>query len=381
MNARRILLLGVTAWVLGNTPAHAHFLFIRIGPMAEAGRTAEVYFSEQAEAGDPRLIDKIAHTKLWVQDQPGEFRTLQVSKGADRLRANLPPSGSVVVVGVCEYGVLARPKQVPFLLRYYPKAMAGRPTELNLMQPRNELPLEIVATLEADRIQLVALRDGKPEPAAVFHTVDSDLANEEVKAGPDGRATWTPPSPGRYSVYVQQNTKASGEVGGKRYEEIREFATLAFEWPLERTGPDAEAVLLFEDALATRAQWQVFPGFSASITGDLDGRAFSGKVTIDAEGDVQLESDDDASKSWLAGQLESIAMHRRAESHEGPKPVLRFAFEAEEHPLGRLLLFEGGRFASSYRIKDRQITVVNRHVGKTNMTITTLDNERSERAS
>jgi hypothetical protein len=107
----------------------------------------------------------------------------------------------------------------------------------------------------------------------------------------------------------------------------------------------------------------------------VDGRAFNGKVTIDANGDVQLESDDAASKPWLAGQLESIAMHRRAEAHEGSKPVLRFAFEADEHPLGRLLIFEGGRFASSYRIKDRQITVVNRHVGKTNMTITTLDNE------
>src|SRR5207244_444661 len=31
-----------------------------------AGRMAEVYFSEQAEAGDPRFILKIAHTQLWL---------------------------------------------------------------------------------------------------------------------------------------------------------------------------------------------------------------------------------------------------------------------------------------------------------------------------
>jgi hypothetical protein len=56
------------------------------------------------------------------------------------------------------------------------------------------------------------LRNGQPVPDVVFHTVDSDLQNEEVKAGADGKAAWTPPAPGRYSIYAQQNTKASGSV-------------------------------------------------------------------------------------------------------------------------------------------------------------------------
>src|SRR5262249_18418674 len=70
--------------------AHAHFLLIRVGPQAEAGRSAEVYFSEQAEAGDPRFIAKVAHTKLWVQTRPGEFHELRVQQAADRLKAALP---------------------------------------------------------------------------------------------------------------------------------------------------------------------------------------------------------------------------------------------------------------------------------------------------
>src|SRR5205085_12374254 len=49
----------------------------------------------------------------------------------------------------------------------------------------------------------------------------------------------------------------------------------------------------------------------------------------------------------------------------------------EDHPQGRLLVFEGGRFASSYRVKDKQIRVVNRHVGRSNMTILVLDNEKN----
>src|SRR5262249_42860468 len=120
--------------------ARAHFLFIRIGTQAEAGRAAEVYFSEQAEAGDPRFIAKVAHTQLWLQARPGEFRELVVRPGLDRLRAALPADRSLVVVGQCQYGVLARPKQTPFLLRYYPKAVAGVAEELNRMIPKREMP-------------------------------------------------------------------------------------------------------------------------------------------------------------------------------------------------------------------------------------------------
>ena len=54
--------------------------------------------------------------------------------------------------------------------------------------------------------------------------------------------------------------------------------------------------------------------------------------------------------------------------------MLRFADRREDHPLGRLLEFDGGHFASSYRVKGREITVVNRLIDGKNMTITVLDN-------
>jgi hypothetical protein len=41
-------------------------------------------------------------------------------------------------------------------------------------------------------------------------------------------------------------------------------------------------------------------------------------------------------------------------------------------------VFGGGEFASSYRVKDRQITVVNRALGRQNMTITVLDNQETD---
>lgn len=381
MSWKRWLLGLAMAFGFGAAEARAHFLFIKIGPMAEAGRSAEVYFSEQAEAGDPRFIDKVVQTKLWVQLKPGEFQPLEVRKAADRLRAALPGSGTAIVVGLCEYGVLARANETPFLLRYYPKAMAGSPAELNRLKPRAELAFEIVADVENDAIKLVALRNGKPMPSAVFHTVDSDLTGSEIKAGADGSALWKPPAEGRYSVYVRDTIKQAGENQGKHYDEIREFATLAFRWPLDPKGADPEAVALFEDALAARGQWKAFPGFKAEASGAVDGRPFAGTISVAADGSVEVKTDDPVARPWLQGQLESMAMHRIAES-EGTrgadaKPVLRFADDDDEHPLGRLLLFEGGRFASSYRIKDHQIMVVNRNIGPRNMTITVLDNDRN----
>jgi hypothetical protein len=381
MKLHRLLLLSAAVWGFG-AEAKAHFLFIRIGPPAEAGRSAEVYFSEQAQAGDPRFVEKVAGTKLWAQTAPGRFEPMEVRKGTDRLVAPLPGSGSVAVVGSCEYGVLARPKEVPFLLRYYPKAIAGRPEELNRMTPRREVPLEIMANLEGDRVRLVVLRRGKPVPGSVLHTVDADLTETTLTAGPDGAATWTPPAPGPYSIYTRDATRAAGEAGGKSYEEVREFATLAFSWPLGRQGADPEAVAMFEDALAARAQWKDFPGFSAQLAGETDGREFTGSVRFLADGSVEVQTDDPVARPWLEDQFESIAMHRRAEPSEGPsgartRPVLRFADERDDHPLGRLLTFEGGRFASSYRVKDRQIVVVNRRAGMRNMTITVLDNDRN----
>src|SRR5262249_18305418 len=104
----------------------------------------------------------------------------------------------------------------------------------------------------------------------------------------------------------------------------------------------------------------------------------------DAKGKVTF-SDTDPSReesvaSWVQERLESIVLHRMARPQaaaERPKPVLRFGESKDDHALGRLLIFDGGKFASSYRVKDKQIMVVNRHAGPGNMTITVLDNDRN----
>ena len=382
-----LCLLALIAFVLAlATQARAHFLFVKIKPFAESGQSAEVYFSEQAEAGDPKFIDKIANTELWLRTSPDSNKVplrLHSIKAADRLRAPLPlsPSGILSVFGVCEYGVLARPKQTPFLLRYYPKAVAGKPEELNQIQrvggafAKGAMPvlLEIMPTFESNHVRLVAYRLNTPIPNTLFSIVDSDLTTTELPAGPDGAALWTPPAPGSYSIYIKDVLKTPGEYQGKPYDEIRQFATLALTWPLDRHDADPDAVSLFKKALSARAAWPSFPGFSAQVSGTLDGRPYAGKVSVTPQGSVEAQVDDPVAAPWIKDQLSSIVMHRIPDSHP-TEPILRFADADDSHPLGRLLTFQGGRFASSYRIKNGQISVVNRHIGDQNMTITVLDN-------
>src|SRR5688572_1310362 len=128
---------------LASTSAQAHFLFIRIEPTSGGGTPqAHVFFSEQATAGDPQFVDKIAATKLWQAGAAGRFEPLVVNKVSDRLTAALKESAPGVVVGVCEYGVLTR--NVPFLLRYYPKAIVGDPRQSKPTAARKESAPEIV---------------------------------------------------------------------------------------------------------------------------------------------------------------------------------------------------------------------------------------------
>jgi hypothetical protein len=371
MLRKRSLVLALVSFFAVCTAARAHFLFIRIGEPAEAGRTVEVYFSEKAEAGDPRFIHKVAGAHLTLQTAAGKFQPLTVREGADRLRASLPAAGPVSVTGFLEYGVLKR--ETSFLLRYYPKALSGDAAALRTLRPDPHSALEIDARFDGDHVVLTLLRDGQPVPAAQFTTVDDDLVNEEVKADASGKVTWKPPSPGFYCIYAKSVLKTPGEWKGKSYSEIREFATIAFRWPLARTNADPDAVAAFQRALAARASWSEFPGFAAEISGSVDDRPFTGKATVAASGDVVVELDEGVVKHWVVDQLHSIVSHRLAAPKEGGPPTLRFADNNAAHPLGRLLTFDGGQFASSYRVLGDRITVVNRNLGRQNMTIAVLD--------
>lgn len=374
---RRAAVLSFVLSILFSQALSAHYLFIRISPVAEAGRFADVFFSEKAAAGDPRFIDKISQTtQLWLQTTPGKFDKLPVLEGEDRMRAHLPTNLPVSVIGVCEYGVLKR--EVSFLLRHYPKAVAGDPKLVNALQPRPDTPLEMTAQFSDAGITLAILDNGKPVPQAKLKTVDDQLHQLDLTTNSEGTVLWKPDTPGYYSVYGETVRKQAGEFDGKKYTEIREFATIAFRWPPLSTQADPQAVKLFTDALAARASWKEFPGFTAEVKGITNDRSFTGTIKLTSKGEITTEISDEVAEDWVKEQLASLVTHRlHKPPQEQTPPVLNFADQEVDHPLGRLLTFEGGKFASSYRIRDNQIWSVNRFSADTNTTIQVLDNTRN----
>jgi Protein of unknown function (DUF3386) len=380
MNLRRFLIPALLVWLFGAVEARAHFLFIKVGPVAEGGRWAEVYFSEFAEAGDPRYITKVAAgTTLRIQKKPGQVEPLNALMARDRLRAIVPSTEPMIVYADCVYGVLDRTP--PFLLRHYAKGIAGTAEEINAFEPEVGTPLEISAKIvgEGKAIQLTALKERTPAPLIEFTTIDAQLNNTTIKANNEGSIVWVPPAPGRYSVTVRSDSKVKGDHNGKAFEEIRDFATIAFDWPLARDDSDDEAVSLFEQALSARANWgENFKGFQASLSGVLDGRPYSGSVVVAADGAIEIDADEESAIPWLQDQIGSLVRHRKAEPKGADRPIVRFGDDDKANPLGRLLAFDGGRFASSYRIKDGGIKTVNRCLGESNITIVTLEEERNK---
>jgi hypothetical protein len=156
---------------------------------------------------------------------------------------------------------------------------------------------------------------------------------------------------------------------------------LAFFVPLARADEkkeNPEASKLLSDARAARAEWTGFTGFSAEIEVNIDGTIHKGKVDVDHKGKVQLSGiGDTAVENQLKRQLSSIVGHRLADGGDQKTPCA-FADDQAHHPLGRAIDVLNDEFHSSYRIRDRQVIVVNRAMKDTRFTITVLENKLNE---
>ena len=135
---------------------------------------------------------------------------------------------------------------------------------------------------------------------------------------------------------------------------------------------DAAAVKLLADARAARAVWKDFPGFTADLEVNVDGKVVKGRVTVGPKGDVTLKLPDDEHERWARRTLASMVGHRLDDG--GAPTACAFEDDNADHPLGRAVRLLGDEFHSSYRIRDRQVIVVNRDVKDARFTITVMEN-------
>jgi hypothetical protein len=138
-----------------------------------------------------------------------------------------------MIWGTTQYGVLAKGPAKPFLLRYHPRALIG--TTAYVGAKPGTAALEIVPSGTAGGLRFQVLAAGKPA-AGVEVTVLRAGKDESQKVKTDG-AGFTPAfkGTGRFGLWARHAVAKSGSLDGKKYEEVRDYATLVLDVPEKPT--------------------------------------------------------------------------------------------------------------------------------------------------
>jgi hypothetical protein len=201
------------------TAANGHFPFVLPD---EKGESAKVVFSDELKPDEAVNIEKIANTRLTLRDEAGKDAPLEWKKGEGFYAVNIPGRGDRIVYGVTDYGVLQKGDSKPFKLAYFPKAVIGN---VGAKPIGEKIALEVAAEGGAGKVRFRVLAAGK---AVAESEVTVMLPGGEKKAVKTDKDGYTPAyeGAGRYGVYAKQVEAKAGEHGGKKYEEIRNYATL-----------------------------------------------------------------------------------------------------------------------------------------------------------
>lgn len=202
--------------------SQAHFAYL---VPAEDGSAVKLVFSDTLDPDTKVNVEKVGGTKLTVRDAAGKETPATLKKGDGFYEVAVPGTGPRVVYGVTDYGVLQKGDAKPFLLAYYPKAVIGGPADKPVGGP---LKAEILADGGAGKVRFRVLQAGKPvngSEVSVLVPGSDKPTRKAVKTDAQGY-TETFGASGRYGVNARITEATSGEAAGKKYEEIRHYATL-----------------------------------------------------------------------------------------------------------------------------------------------------------
>jgi uncharacterized GH25 family protein len=223
-----VRILGAAAVLVAATlTARAHFVFVV--PDAKDPAKALVVFSEDLAVDEAVTMDKITGLKLQVRDAAGKTTEAKFEAEKHCLKATVPGTGSRVVFGSVNYGVLQKGDAKPFLLAYHPKAIVGAvPADGGKIGAA--LPAELVPVVTGDKVKFQLLAGGKPVADAEANVLLPVAGKEKSKTDKDG-FTKEFTGAGRYGVWVRYTEAKAGELDGEKYEEVRHYATLVVDVP------------------------------------------------------------------------------------------------------------------------------------------------------
>lgn len=216
-------LLAATIALGLSSAASAHFPFL----VPDGPDKGKAVFSDSLKPDKAVPVERIANTKLVViADGKATDLTWAHDKAANCYTFEVPGSGPRVVVGTTEYGVLQRGDSKPFLLTYYPKAVFGEPAAPEQATAGGKVPLELVPVAAGGKLRFKALADGKPLARADVIVLVPGQPESAVVATDDAGLTPEFDKPGTYGAQVRRVEAKAGDREGKKYEEVRQYATL-----------------------------------------------------------------------------------------------------------------------------------------------------------
>ncbi len=384
-----IALVALAAFVL---PAKAHFVWIL---PTDSKDTVLVVFGEGDGPDEYVPVTKIKQTRIAAYN--GKAVSLKVNttmkrKGKINAYFVSVPKNVDFLAGKCVYGVISKGKTT-FKLVYHPK-MVTHPKfgevqvykNTNWKKGHNPEIFEIVATRSGSKIkgQVVMNHEPVPNSEVVIRVAGGD-DQITTKTNKDGRFHCkAPKGKGTLLIRARLIDSKAGTYQGKKYPETRHYATLsipsvATSKTAQKTNApkeDPRASNLLKEARQARAVWKNFPGFTANLEVNVNGKIYKTPVTITSKGRVQTELKDEVLQRWLRRQVGSIVSHRLSNAAEYNTPCA-FADDNKKHPLGRRILILNDELHSSYRIRNKQIIEVFRSTGPIRFKITVLNNYRN----
>jgi uncharacterized GH25 family protein len=213
----RLILSAATA-VLSVAAAHAHMVYV---VPADDGRSVTVVFSDSLAPDEKVTMTKVAGLTL-VARTDGKDAPLECTKGDHSFTAKMTESPAMAY-GTAVYGLMTKSAK-PTLLVYHPKAVfAGANATAATVGEAAEF--EIVPATEGGKTRFRLLAKGKPVADAEGSVLKPDGTSEKVKTDTDG---FTPAfdQKGRYAAWLKRTEAKAGEHDGKKYEEVRHYATV-----------------------------------------------------------------------------------------------------------------------------------------------------------
>jgi uncharacterized GH25 family protein len=220
--------LALVLALLTASAASAHFPFL----VPDGPAKGKAVFSDTLKPDKDVPVDRLANTKLVVlADGKATDLPWTLDKAANCYTFEVPGTGPRVVVGTCEYGVLQRGDSKPFLLLYYPKAIFGDLPAPERATAGDKVPLELVPVAAGGKVRFKVLADGKPLAKADVTVLVPGEMKSAIVATDDAGLTPEFDKPGAYGAQVRRVETKAGDREGKKYEEVRQYATLVVTIP------------------------------------------------------------------------------------------------------------------------------------------------------